>query len=211
MEAQKVLKVLLYLGLLTCGLILSWQTVKEYQKGVTSYALSQKPVTLDDLPTWTICYHRACAAGEKDCTRKKVLLYGENYVIDVKVSEKQEKTVTLELNKYVKTLFGLEIRLDEMWSPRNPEKFCLKISNKRNGQDQVNIQDFKMIIAFKAPDGVQPGVSSVTFMNVDTGKGFEFMATTEDNSYGTVWDRYGNQHRFLWFTLLISKYPYNSS
>ena len=209
MEAQKVLKVLIYLGLLTCGLILSWQTVKEYQKGVTSYALSQESVTLDDLPTWTMCYYRACATG--DPCDQKVLLYGVNFVIDVKVSEKQEKTVTLELNKYVKTLFGLEIRLDEMWSPRNPEKFCLKISNKRNGQDQVNIQDFKMIIAFKAPDGVQPGVSSVTFMNLDTGKGFEFMATTEDNSYGAAWDRYGHRHKFLWFTLLISKYPYNSS
>ena len=49
-----------------------------------------------------------------------------------------------------------------------------------------------MIIAFKAPDGVKPGDSSITFMTLDTNKGFEFMATTEDNSYGVVWDRYGN-------------------
>ena len=52
---RKYLGALLYLGLLACALVYVRNSFIEYWSGNTLYTMSQKPVTVHDVPTITLC------------------------------------------------------------------------------------------------------------------------------------------------------------
>ena len=58
LKMRKYLGILLYLGLLACALVYVRNSFVEYWSGKTYYTMSQKPVTVHDVPTVTLCSDR---------------------------------------------------------------------------------------------------------------------------------------------------------
>ena len=58
LKMRKYLGILLYLGLLACALVYVRNSFIEYLSGKTYYTMSQKPVTVHDVPTVTLCSDR---------------------------------------------------------------------------------------------------------------------------------------------------------
>ena len=69
------LEVFLYMSLFLGGLIFSWETVKEYFSGSTSYSVTKEPVTLHDLPTIAICWQFSFER----------VVYGQHFNMRVKI------------------------------------------------------------------------------------------------------------------------------
>ena len=117
MNIHKIFEVLLYLALSTLCLVFVLQTIQEYNNGTTSFEVSQEPITLNDLPTFIICWN-TFHYGWNSSARKYYLIgfdnkytYGLNLSIDLKVQETDSRTITLRENEYISTLFGLEFHL----------------------------------------------------------------------------------------------------
>ena len=102
----------LYLLLLAGSTIFIYETFQEYLQASTFYSVTKEPLTLNDLPTLTLCW----VLWPYGKIQKSV--YGKNFTIDVRVLEKQAKIITLIENQHVPTIFGLKIHLEEIW-PEN--------------------------------------------------------------------------------------------
>ena len=51
-------RVFVYLCLLTCGLMMTKSAIDNYLERKTSFEMEERPLTLEDLPVFTICYKR---------------------------------------------------------------------------------------------------------------------------------------------------------
>ena len=172
-----LMKMLLYLGLLICALKFCNKSIKEYKKGSTSYSVSKQQISLKDLPTLIICW----PVGEVYGKNVSKEIYGEDFTIDVKVIEKQEKTVTLSEHESIPTILGLSIKLSEFiqtWKPPNSPYTtqCYKMSTVWNNIGSMDPNIFKMTIIFK--HGTRQKAESYIFVS------------SEENSYGLATGRW---------------------
>ena len=109
---KKLLNILVYLGLLAGGLKVVWDAIEDYKKGSTDYSTRTELLTLKDLPTLTFCFD-----GYE---------YGsEDFMIKLKVIEKDQGTVTLVLDQKVATLYQLEFHFSELLMVESRKK-CFK-------------------------------------------------------------------------------------
>ena len=98
----------LNLALLASSLVFVLQSCKEYMQGSTSYSETTESLTLHDLPTLVICFLRTDGMD--------VISNEDDFSIDItipKITENGSETVTLEKNRYVKTLHNLELQLSQ--------------------------------------------------------------------------------------------------
>ena len=96
------------------------------------------------------------------------MIYGTDVVINATVLEKGNKTVTLLKNHDVKTLFGLNIFLDEL---KMIQKWtCYKISMKWNEEIDVDINNFKMQLIFVFPTANDSIWGNRNLSKTETGK-----------------------------------------
>ena len=155
--SRRLFGIFIYLGLLVGAVLFVKETVEEFIKSATSYTEEQKAVTLHDLPTIVVCldFERNDTAYDVYMSPNLSLFpmtYGTDVVINVTVIEKGNKTVTLLKNQGVKTLFGLNIFLDEL---KMIQKWtCYKISTKLNEEIDVDINDFRMQLVFAFPTAI---------------------------------------------------------
>ena len=101
MKPRKYFELILYLGLLA---VASWnvhKTIIEYTTGSTSYLKSNKPITLDDLPTITFSYKKLEPA-EKDNFNVTVLVASDDL---------SNESIMLAQNRSIETKYGFEIHL----------------------------------------------------------------------------------------------------
>ena len=133
-----VLAWLLYFVLLAGALVFCWQTLQEFSLGSKGYSISQnEPMALSDPPTLTICLEL-----RRDFDRE-YLVYGQDLFIQLKLTiDETVETTTLQEDKDVPSVFGLQIHLmslQPLWSPNvfreesSKKCHCYKISAKWNG------------------------------------------------------------------------------
>ena len=147
------LKVLLYISLLVGGLIFSWETIQEYLKGSTSHYSTSEPITLNDIPTLSVCW---LWRYDRD-------IYGKDFSLEFKLWN-DSKSVTLIEDESVKVWSGLEFHLSKLhlrcslhqkckWKPayasnaRNNQ--CFKISPKWDGRNEMDMQQLEMQLAVR--------------------------------------------------------------
>ena len=106
MFLRQLFESLLYLVLLVGGLVFVQTSWQDYIAGKTDVSVSKEPLSLKDLPTLTMCLV---------FDKTEWLIYGQNYTIDVSISETKNQTITLEENKWVKALFSLEFHFMELF------------------------------------------------------------------------------------------------
>ena len=109
-------KVVWYLLLLTGSSVFIYKTFQEYLQGSTLYSVTKEPLNLHDLPTLTLCW----IIHGSDPPR----VYEEDFTIDVRVLEKQEKIITLIEDQNVRTLFSLDVHLEQIWLEHNIGNPC---------------------------------------------------------------------------------------
>ena len=185
----------LNLALLASSLVFVLQSCKEYMQGSTSYSETTESLTLHDLPTLVICFLRTDGMD--------VISNEDDFSIDItipKITENGSETVTLEKNRYVKTLHNLELQLSDLWTSTNnsmPEWFayyrqkCHKITSKWSGSDSIDFARFAIKIIFKFDLLKENSVPKEAYMSV----------TSEANSFGLVRGKWfdGNmQDKFIY-------------
>ena len=184
MTLVKAFRLSLYILLCIGALAFVMGTIDDYLEGKAYYSTTNEPVTLQDLPSLTICWPLNDYLG--------VYHYATNFTIDVKVSETQENTpsISLELNKSIKTDSGIVMKLSKVWSKSTPslkcfetirDVQCFKITLKYDGPDNnVDFEKFQVLLAFKP--------SNKDFIFKD--QYVRILATSEENSYGLAGGRW---------------------
>ena len=108
-------------------------------EGKTYYTITNQAVTLEDLPTLTICWPLEVDTAGKKYMR---IRYREDFTVDVKVSGSKNQTTTLQEEENVKTSFNVDMLFSEIWPKFAPElkqfarwngKQCFKITSKWSG------------------------------------------------------------------------------
>ena len=130
MYIKTPLKALLYFCLLVGGLIFSWETIQEYLEGGTSHYSTTEPITLNDIPTLSICW---MWKYDRD-------IYGKHFFLDINL-QNISKSVTLKENESVKIWSGLEFHLSELHL--NLHQKCKRkptYAYNANNQSQFNMQ-----------------------------------------------------------------------
>ena len=94
-SVKPLIKLLIFGVFLSTALHLILKSFEDYIKGNTSFFLSQKPITLEDLPSLIACFR---------WSRDQELSYGEHFFVNVTIAEKDSKNVTLVEGKYVTSL-----------------------------------------------------------------------------------------------------------
>ena len=115
MTLIKAFGVLFYLTLLTGALIVVFHNIEDFLEDKTYYSVAYEPVTLRDLPTLTICWPLN--------NFTKVMHYGKDFTIDMKVLGHLNKTVTLVENKSV-NIFDIAIHFSKIWPKSLPKSNC---------------------------------------------------------------------------------------
>ena len=181
MTKKNIFKAILYILLLAAPVIFVKENVEDYLKDKTSYALSQEPISLKDLPTVTICW-RVTKYFKRG-------VYGKDITIDAKVHEEQERTGTLSLNQSVQSLFNIEISLSELFlrekSSLNHQCYyiaggarqCFKITSKWRGSEMVDFQ--RLNVEF-----------TVRFSNAPPAYFDPVIVSSEENAYGLAGGRW---------------------
>ena len=105
MVTKKAFEVLLYISLSVGAILFVKQTIEEFLEGSTMYTTSQEPLRLYDLPTITICWKLWSSR----------LIYGKDFIIDIKIIEMDEETLTLLEDNYVHTSNGLGMHLGRLF------------------------------------------------------------------------------------------------
>ena len=169
--------ILLHLTLLAISLVFVERSIKDYLSNVTSYSVSREHISLADLPTLTMCL-------QFDDTHEK-FVYGKDFVIDFKLSERKENSVALTLNKSLETIFSVVLHLSELRQARLVEQEhetnsfsnmwqCYKLSPTWNGREELDFANFSAKVGF-------------TFSNAsDIPDSIDVWVTSEQNSYGIV-------------------------
>ena len=180
MSPKKVFEGLLYLSLLTGALIFVWHTILEFLEGETSFSVRQELITLGDLPSLTICLPIV-----------KRLVYGQDFVIDVKVFENEENTIQLVENQSVKTLFDIDFHLREFQPGNNsytkcnewavPNQ-CYMITSKWIGKHLVDFTKFGVQLLLKFSNETNPNYMANLLTQV--------IVASEENSYGLALGRW---------------------
>ena len=131
METRPLLKFLLYPGLLTGAVVFVFVHVQSdfqhYKDRSTGHSETLVPLSMGDLPTLVICFN----FGQR-------LVYGEHFHINstayIEVFD-CFKTITLQVNQRVKSVFGLDIHISELhianpsFQGREPLGQCYKITH----------------------------------------------------------------------------------
>ena len=205
MNIDKIFEALLYLALSTLCLVFVLQTIQEYNNGTTSFEVSQEPITLNDLPTFIICWN-TFHYGWNSSARKYYLIgfdnkytYGLNLSIDLNVQETDSRTITLRENEYISTLFGLEFHLSEMRLKRQPDlpcftsgsmfqtkgwpyKQCYTITPKWSGKASVvDFEKLRFQLAFKVSANSSGTLDTMTNSHYP-----KVMFASEKNMFGVV-------------------------
>ena len=174
-------KATVYIFLLVAPVIFVKENFEDYLKDGTSYAITQEPLSLDDLPTVTLCW--------RITKYIKWSVYEKDVTIDAKVFENQEKTVTLSLNQSVQSLYGIEMSLSELHLTEDsslnhqchyidgPLRQCFKITSKWRGSEIINFQrltvEFTVRFSSAPPSFLDPVIIS-----------------SEENAYGLAGGRW---------------------
>ena len=120
MKIKKAFVVLLHLSLLVGAIFFVKNTIEEFLEGNTLYITTQEPLTPNDLPTVTICW-------QVDKTRTlsnvlKPLLYGKDFIINLKIIQLDEETITLLEDKPVQTSQSQLFSLNELHQRKTDQK-----------------------------------------------------------------------------------------
>ena len=175
---NKAFAILIQVFLSLGAILFVKQTLDEYLEENTIHTKTQEPLTLHDLPALTICWgvvQDTNMADNPPATKdpqpsqetlygiSKPLNYGKDFIIDLKMIEKDEHTITLLQDEYVQTSDKLRIHLMELFH-RKAEKAkkppcyeqamitrrqCFKIDKKWQGEQTHNFQNLRLQLALK--------------------------------------------------------------
>ena len=133
---RKLFDIILYLGLLAGGLQFTLQAIQDWRNGSTDFSTTKETLTLKDLPTLTF--------GFPSGSFKEPSNFTHDFFIELKVSKKEEETITLVVNKKVATLYALEFQLSELWKAESLEKYY-KITPYWNGNKDIIIRSISKL------------------------------------------------------------------
>ena len=201
MADSGLIKALFYLGLLIGAALFVYSNIgsdfKDYISGRTSYALSRKSISLEDVPTWTVCFTLRTHQGEwfhSDNQPPKKMRYQEDFTIEVKLLWNRENgtnAVLLE-NQHVKIPSHLELSLTFLQTTDKSIQ-CYKISS-RLLTDSLNIEKFglQMTFIFNKENEYEylNKLSTELKSGAEIPTGMDVMVTSEDNSYGILTGRW---------------------
>ena len=183
-KAKSLFNTMLHLFLLGGALIFVKQNIDDYIEGSTGYSASQEHITLNDLPTLTICFEIK--------KHFEKALYGKDFVINANVLANELESVTLLENGTMVSFstIGLSLQQNELvlsnnassaisWQcglrTKNNKNQCFKITSKARSKTVVNFQHFRMQLVFK--------YSSKAPLRAHV------LVTSEGNSYGAAWGK----------------------
>ena len=156
-ELRRLFEVILYLGLITGGLLSVRETIDEYNRKSSSYTETQEPTTLSDIPTLTMCW-------KWDYRDNGTYVYGKDFSINISVNE--GKIVTLWENKDSPVFHGLGMHLSRIYrysyhSFMRKHSPCYKITPKAAGNGKFG-GVVVIGIDFDPPNGsVKPNISEL--------------------------------------------------
>ena len=151
--------------------------MNDFLKGSTNYSLQNLEISLDDLPTVSLCVELRGKRIPNTNPQKydyERMLYGKAFTIDVKVIEHKNNTITLEEDTSIQTLYGIQVSLKEFRQTRNEKWQCYQIVMKSNGNHAIEMDIFRTQIIFKFESYSLFPENAYVWL------------TSEDNSYGLV-------------------------
>ena len=190
MKIQPSIKVLVYICLLIGGFSFVWVSIEGYLEGNTFYLETREELTLNDLPTISVCF--VLTYGHFH------LMYRRDMIINVTVkTESQSENTTLNENEYVEILGGLQLKLTELFQSMDQEQQhkdytdsdqwwygtqwqCYHISPLWNGTRSINLQELQIKLQFVFYVVVDDYGYSWTEVPNDA----IVWCTSQDNSYG---------------------------
>ena len=188
MTLVKLIELILYICLLVCAIYFVHQSIREFSEHKTSFDISQAALSLNDVPTITLCFdYLGAGLGYYNVSWTelnddlKFLEYGKN--ISISLGSDINENTMLDENKTV--LFGskgvkskLKIRLTKFWTEYYYYQPCYKISTEKNDEIINDFQRFEIGIEIKfLKHFIEPPKIKLTL-------------TSEDNSYGWTWFRW---------------------
>ena len=180
------LEVVLHLVLLGFSLEYCWFTIVDYSAGKTSYSLEEEPLSLQDLPTITVCLQLLCEQPNigyhlcKPDSKYPQGVYGKHLVINAKVLDGE--MITLLANQSMQISPNLFLGLSEIHQTWKRDRQCFKISPQWNGTNVTDLLSFSIEYLFRTKNNGSLIYSSVLEP--------EIYVTSEDNSYGLVTNRW---------------------
>ena len=158
MKIKNILDNVLYAGLLLCALLFIKQPFENFLNRITDHSFTHAPITLNDLPTVTVCFMQPFwFRGQDDRYHHRSannLKIGKHLQIDVKIFEQNTtKTVTLVENKGVSTLFGIELYLKRLhvdpskrWA--NTTVCYMIVASPLKDNEEIDFRLFGMELSF---------------------------------------------------------------
>ena len=188
MKAKTFRDIFIYLLLLAPALLFVKNYVADYMDGDTIFVQMREDVTVDDIPTITICtgytYHEYSnlTHGTMDLSNE----YHKTIEISIKVAENGEITrQILTLEKNTKKFSDLTITLEQLQAEGDTSgstifiKKCFRVvvkSSQKRGRRKLNTTGFELWLHIKIPKPM-PSLR-------------HFTLSSEENSYGFVFERW---------------------
>ena len=210
MAENGLIKVLFYLGLLIGAALFVYTNVgsdfQDYFSGRTSYGKTRKSISLEDIPTWTVCFKLRTHQGElleSDNQCPESMIYQEDFTINVKPlgdGENETNEVLME-NQRVKILPHIEMSLTFLQTSESGVQ-CYKISSHVITKGR-NLKNFglEMTFNFNKKESLTNYISDKFSTTLKSGAevpiGVDVMLTSEENSYGVLKGR--------WFDGIVDK------
>ena len=159
MTLVKLIELILYICLLVCAIYFVHQSIREFSEHKTSFDISKAALSLNDVPTITLCFdYLGAGLGYYNVSWTelnddlKFLEYGKN--ISISLGSDINENTMLDENKTV--LFGskgvkskLKIRLTKFWTEYYYYQPCYKISTEKNDEIISDFQQFEIGIEIK--------------------------------------------------------------
>ena len=167
MAPETVFGLFLRFCLLACAALFMVKVLEEFLNGNTGYATSKESLSQTDIPTVMFCHSR------NDASRN--IAYEKDLYITFVIRRRPDyKSVKLVLNRKVETLYGLNISLTRL---EGYFHFCYKITSLWNGEEPIGVQGLSVFLSFY-------------FINQAYPKEAVFAFTSEENSYGMLYNRW---------------------
>ena len=188
MRVRSLAEGLFYLSLSVLALKFCKENIYDYMGGKTQYCeIQREPLTLIDLPTLALCLPPAEFIYPPEYKQTGYIL-GENINILAKLHEKDEKTVQLQINESVTTLYGLAIQTNLVQQTLHRKLPCFKISTNWNGSGRVNLRNFgiQLKFTFNTTFDVEQKFKESKKIH----KSLNAYFTSGENAYGIAWGRW---------------------
>ena len=173
-----ILKVTAYLLLLAGGIVFVIRSINEYLEYKTNLTVTKEPLTLSDIPTIVLCHdHLIPQVGDLSSAWGMERKYGKDFMFEASTRAGSISSGTVILSDEKSTTIVSNFNLTRSRLHANNERLCHKITPQWSLNTEIEARVSNLQLRLRFVNVTPPTSAQVTF-------------TSEENSYGRIFDRW---------------------